>query len=51
MYKELGFKIIEEINRPGSIDELQSIRLADKYVNYSKDDLAVTHTLIVAEKI
>ena len=50
LHQQTGFKVVEEINRPGSISDLKRVNLADKYKSYSDADLAVSHTLIVSNK-
>jgi SAM-dependent methyltransferase len=50
LHQQAGFKIVEEINRPGSINDLKRVKLADKYKPYSETDLAVSHTLMVSKK-
>ncbi|MFN8285476.1 MAG: methyltransferase domain-containing protein [Chitinophagales bacterium] len=50
LYEQAGFKILEEINRPGSVEQLRKVKLDGKYSGYTEADVAVTHTLILAEK-
>jgi len=50
LYKNAGFHILEEINRPGSVIDLKTIKVAEKYTHLSDAELAVSHTLLVAKK-
>ncbi len=50
LHQQAGFKVLEEINRPGSITDLKRVKLADKYTSYSDADVAVSHTLMVSNK-
>jgi len=50
LHQQAGFKVVEEINRPGSVADLKKVKLADKYKTYSDADLAVSHTLMVSKK-
>ena len=50
LHQQAGFKVLEELNRPGSISDLKKGKLADKYKTYSDADLAVSHTLMVSKK-
>ena len=50
LHQQAGFKILEEINRPGSVEDLKRVKLADQYKPYSESDLAVSHTLMVSKK-
>jgi SAM-dependent methyltransferase len=48
LFQQAGFKILEEISRPGSIEDLRKVKLADKYKVYAESELAVSHVLMIA---
>jgi SAM-dependent methyltransferase len=50
LHQQAGFKILEEINRPGSLADLNSITLAAQYRANTAEENAVSHTLLVAVK-
>ncbi len=50
IYADLGIKILEEETRPGSIADLESVKLAQPWSSYEKKDLAVSHAHLVSSK-
>lgn len=50
LFTKAGFQILEEISRPGSIEDLKGIKLAQKYRSYTESGLATSHSLIIASK-
>lgn len=49
LHQQAGFKILEEINRPGSVSDLRKVKLADKYKSNTEPDNAISHTLLVSQ--
>lgn len=50
LFKEVGFNILKEKNRKGTLEELQSIKINSKYEDIPVDDLLITHSWMVAAK-
>ena len=50
LYQQAGFKIVEELNRPGSVVDVRKVKLSEQYKSYPEADIAVSHTLLVALK-
>lgn len=50
LHQQAGFKVLEEINRPGSIDELKTVPLAQPFAAHPAADVAITHSLFVSQK-
>jgi hypothetical protein len=48
LMQDAGFQILETMSRDGDINALRSVRLADKYKTYKPEDLAVSHSLLIA---
>lgn len=49
MYQELGIDILEEVNRPGSIEQLEEVPLAPRFAAMPKTEAAISHSLIVSK--
>lgn len=47
---ETGFDILEEENRVGLISDLDKVKLAAPFNEFRKEDLLVTHSLVVLKK-
>lgn len=43
-----GFQILEQINRNGDMEALGSVALDDKFKKYKLEDIAVSHSLLLA---
>lgn len=50
LLKEISLTIMEEINRPGDMEVVKSMKLADPFSDYSLQDVAVSHTHMVLQK-
>ena len=50
LHEQAGFKVLEELNRPGSIPDLKKVKLDAVYKVNSDTDNAVSHTLMVSMK-
>lgn len=48
MLDETGFEVLETMNREGSLAELDTVPVADKYKVYTPAELAISHSLIIA---
>ena len=49
MLDETGFEVLETMNREGSLAELATVPVADKYKVYTPAELAISHSLIIAK--
>jgi hypothetical protein len=49
MLDETGFEVLETMNREGSLTELATVPVADKYKVYTPAELAISHSLIIAK--
>jgi hypothetical protein len=48
IYQELQIPISAEVNRPGDLEALLSVKLDPKFQAYSNTDLAVSHSLVIS---
>ena len=48
MLADSGFEVVECVNRPGYINALKTVKIADKYKQYSDKENAISHSLIIA---
>jgi hypothetical protein len=49
MYTSLGIDIQEEINRPGSLEILSTIPLAEKFRANAPAENAISHSLVISK--
>jgi hypothetical protein len=49
MYAELDIPAQEKKVRPGNLQELSKVALADQFKDYKKEDLAITHGYVVSK--
>ncbi len=49
LYRSLEIDMSETDYRRGNMEEVQSIRLADKYQNYDQKDLAISHCYLISK--
>lgn len=47
LFRSAGFSIVTTENRPGNLEELASVPLHSSYANYTRDDLAISHSHVV----
>jgi hypothetical protein len=48
LFKQTGWAVVEELNTSGSLEDLRSIELAQKFKKYSTEDLLVLSSWMVA---
>lgn len=49
IYKKLDISINEEVNRPGNITQLESIKLSPEFEPIVKEELAISHSLVISQ--
>jgi SAM-dependent methyltransferase len=50
MYRLLGMNVLEQIDRPGNIDELLSVKLDKRFTNINPSIAAVSHSLVISRQ-
>jgi SAM-dependent methyltransferase len=48
MYRQLGLNVLEQVDRPGSIDELLSVKLHTTFASIDPRIAAVSHSLLIS---
>jgi hypothetical protein len=51
LFREAGFEVAKEINTSGASNDLEKVRLAPEFQNYSTDDLLVLTSWLVAKPV
>ncbi len=49
MFQESGFPVTEELVREGSLQELERIRIHPEFLQYTREELAVSHGYIISK--
>ncbi len=51
MLGDSGFEVIERRDRVGTVEQLHSIRLSERYSTYPEEELLATHSNLISRKI
>lgn len=49
MYNNLGLSVTEEITRPGDLELLSQVKVHKSYLNYTAEELAISHGYILSQ--